>query len=181
MHECESKTPCMFRKLAFRRAFKKNTQILDGWLKLDGWTGNWNEYNGFSQGLERSGPWVEKSNGFRRGWIEVETIVQEPVVNPLNARFYRSDLMCERRQVSTDIQLSVISVLMKGHNVSSIWQVRIYDTGDRLYEENKNKWAKDRALGYTCAYYCVGWGWRVDFNKWCAVIQIWANPTLEMT
>ena len=43
-------------------------------------------------------------------------IVQEPVVNPLSARFYRSDLICERRQVSTDIQLSVISILMEGHN-----------------------------------------------------------------
>ena len=37
-------------------------------------------------------------------------------MNPLSARFYRSDLMCERRQISTDIQLSVISVLVEGHN-----------------------------------------------------------------
>ena len=50
----------------------------------------------------------------------MKTIVQEPVVNPLSARFYRSDLMCECRQVSTDIQLCVISVLMEGHNVTGI-------------------------------------------------------------
>ena len=56
----------------------------------------------------------------RLGWIEMKTIVQEPVVNPLSARFYRSDLICERRQVSTDIQLSVISILMEGHNVTGI-------------------------------------------------------------
>ena len=42
----------------------------------------------------------------------MKTIVQEPVVNSLSARFYRSDLMCERRQVCTNIQLSVISVLI---------------------------------------------------------------------
>ena len=114
-----------------------NTQILDGWLKLDGWTGNWNGCHWFSQQFERFRPWVEKSNGFRLGWIEVKTIVQEPVVNPLNARFYQSDLMYERRQVSTNIQLSVISVLMEGQNFTGIWQVRVYDTGDRWYEENK--------------------------------------------
>ena len=51
----------------------------------------------------------------------MKTIVQEPVVNPLSARFYRSDLMCERRQISTDIQLSVISVLVEGHNVTGTW------------------------------------------------------------
>ena len=50
----------------------------------------------------------------------MKTIAQEPVVNPLSARFYRSDLMCELRQVSTDIQLSVVSVLMEGHNVTGI-------------------------------------------------------------
>ena len=27
----------------------------------------------------------------------MKTIIQEPVVNPLSARFDRSDLMCERR------------------------------------------------------------------------------------
>ena len=61
-----------------------------------------------------------KSNGFRLGWIEVKTIVQEPVVNPPSERFYLSDLMCERRQVCTYLQLSVISVLMEGHNVTGI-------------------------------------------------------------
>ena len=50
----------------------------------------------------------------------MKTIVQEPVVNPLGARFYLSDLMCERRQVCTNIQLSVISVLMERHNVTGI-------------------------------------------------------------
>ena len=35
---------------------------------------------------------LKKRNGFRLGWIEVKTINQEPVVNPLSARFYRSDL-----------------------------------------------------------------------------------------
>ena len=70
-----------------------------------------------SRGLDLG---LKKSNGFRLGWIEVKTIVQEPVVNPLSARFYRGDLMCERRQVSTDIQLSAISVLMEGHNVTGI-------------------------------------------------------------
>ena len=50
----------------------------------------------------------------------MKTIVQELVVNPLSARFYRSDLIRERRQVSTDIQLSVISILMEGHNVTGI-------------------------------------------------------------
>ena len=52
----------------------------------------------------------------------------------------------------------------------------VFDTGDRWYEENKKKWAKDRALGYTCAYCCVGWGWRVNFNKESAVSQIGAYP-----
>ena len=37
-------------------------------------------------------------------------------------------------------------------SVTGIWEVRIYDTGDRWYKENKKKWAKDRALGYTCGY-----------------------------
>ena len=55
---------------------KMNTQIFDWWLELDGWTSNWNGFNGFSQGFERFGPWVEKSNGLRLGWIEVKTIVQ---------------------------------------------------------------------------------------------------------
>ena len=50
----------------------------------------------------------------------MKTIVQEPVMNPLSAGFCRSDLMCERRQVCTNIQLSVISVLMKGYNVTGI-------------------------------------------------------------
>ena len=50
----------------------------------------------------------------------MKTIVQEPVVNSLSARFYRSDLMCKRRQVCTNIQLSVISVLMEGHDVTGI-------------------------------------------------------------
>ena len=84
--------------------------------------------------------------------------------------------MCKRRQVSIKIQLSVISILMEGHNVTGIRLVRIYDTGDRWYEENKKKWAKDGALGYTCGYCCVGWGWWVNFNKRCAVGQIGANP-----
>ena len=161
VHECESKMLCMFQNLPIEghSRIKINTQILDRWLKFDEWTGNWNGCNGFSQGFKRFGPWVEKSNGFRLGWIEVKTIVQEPVVNPLSARFYRSDLMCERRQVSTDIQPSVICVLMEGHNVTGIWEVRIYDTGNRWYKEYKKKWAKDRALGYTCGYCCVGWGW----------------------
>ena len=70
-----------------------------------------------SRGLDLE---LKKNNGSRLGWIEVKTIVQEPVVNPLSARFDQSDLMCERRQVSTDIQLSVISVLMEGHNVTGI-------------------------------------------------------------
>ena len=94
----------------------------------------------------------------------------------VQARFYQSDLMCERRQVCTNLQLSVTSVLMEGHNVTGTWQVRIYDTGDRWYEENKKKCAKDRALGNTCEYCRVGWGWRVNFNKGCAVSQIGANP-----
>ena len=38
-----------------------------------------------SRGLES---WVEKCHGFRLGWIEVKTIVQKPVVDPLGARFY---------------------------------------------------------------------------------------------
>ena len=45
---------------------------------------------------------------------------------------------------------------MEGHNVTGIWQVRIYDTGDRWYEENKKKWAKDRALGYTVHIVVLG-------------------------
>ena len=73
-----------------------------------------------------------KKQWLQTWWIEVKTIVQEPVVNPLSARFYRSDLTCERRQVSTDIQLSVISVLMEGHNVTGIWEVRIYDMPDNV-------------------------------------------------
>ena len=70
---------------------KINTQIFDWWLELDGWTGNWNGFNGFSQGFKRFGPWVEKCNGFRLGWIEVKTIVQKPVVDPLGARFYLNE------------------------------------------------------------------------------------------
>ena len=46
-------------------------------------------------------------------------------------------------------------------------------TGDN--EENKKKWAKDRALGYTCTYCCVGWGGWVNFNKGCSVSQIGSN------
>ena len=70
-----------------------------------------------SRGLDLG---LKKAMASDMGWIGVKTIVQEPVVNPLSARFYRSDLMCDRRQVSTNIQLSVISVLMEGHNVSGI-------------------------------------------------------------
>ena len=53
---------------------------------------------------------------------------------------------------------NIINILMKWYNVTGIWQVRIYDIGNRWYEENKQKWAEDRALGYTCGYCCVGWG-----------------------
>ena len=81
--------------------------------------------------IKRFGSWVEKSNGFRLEWIEVKTIFQEPVVNPLSARFYRSDLMCELRQDKLVPTKSVISVLMGGHNVTGIRLVKIYDTGDR--------------------------------------------------
>ena len=35
---------------------------------------------------------LKKSNGFRLGWIEVKTIVQEPVVDPLPARLKDSSL-----------------------------------------------------------------------------------------
>ena len=77
-------------------------------------------FNGFSQEFERFGHWVEKSNGFRLEWIKVKTIVQEPVVNTLSVRFYRSDLMFERRKVCTNIQLSIINVLMEGHNVTGV-------------------------------------------------------------
>ena len=38
-----------------------------------------------SQGFERFGPWVEKAMASRLGWIEVKTIVQKPVVDPLGA------------------------------------------------------------------------------------------------
>ena len=31
---------------------------------------------------------VRWSDGFRLGWIEVKTVVQKPVVDPLGARFY---------------------------------------------------------------------------------------------
>ena len=66
MHECESTVRCLacFGNLPIEghSRIKINTQILDRWLKLDGWTGNWNECNGFSQGFKRFGPWVEKSN-----------------------------------------------------------------------------------------------------------------------
>ena len=38
-----------------------------------------------SRGLDLG---LKKSNSFRLGWIEVKTIVQKPVVDPLCARFY---------------------------------------------------------------------------------------------
>ena len=70
-----------------------------------------------SRGLDLG---LKKTNGLRLGWIEVETLVQEPVVNPRSARFNFSNLMCERRHVCTYIQLSVISVLMKGYTIAGI-------------------------------------------------------------
>ena len=112
---------------------KMNTQIFYWWLELDGWTGNWNGFNGFSQGFERFGPWVEKCNGFRLEWIEVKTIVQTPVVDPLGARFYWGNLMYQRGCISTDIQLGDIRILMKGHQVGCFWQVGIYYIGNRWY------------------------------------------------
>ena len=48
------------KQMTFYR-IKINTQILDRWLKLDGWTGNWDECSRFSQGFERFGFWVEKA------------------------------------------------------------------------------------------------------------------------
>ena len=155
---------------------KMNTQIFYWWLELDGWTGNWNGFNGFSQGFERFGPWVEKCNGFRLGWIEVKTIVQKPVVDPLGARFYWGNLMNQRGCISTDIQLGVISILMKGHQVGCFWQVGIYYIGNSWYEKHKKKWAKDRALGHTCGYCCGGWGWWVNFDKGWAICKVGANP-----
>ena len=65
---------------------------------------------------------------------------------------------------------------MKGHQVVGFWQVRTYYIGDRWYEKNKKKWAKDRALGHTCGYCCARWWWRVNFNKGCAICKIEANP-----
>ena len=41
-------------------------------------------------------------------------------MNPLGAKFYRSDLVCEHRQICTYVQLSVISVLMKEYKVACI-------------------------------------------------------------
>ena len=40
---------------------KMNTQIFDWWLKLDGWTGNWNEFNSYYRTLVAS-------HGSRIGW-----------------------------------------------------------------------------------------------------------------
>ena len=59
-----------------------------------------------SKGLDLG---LSKAMASGLGWIEVKTIVQEPVVNPLGARFYRSDLIFERRQVCTYIIYSWMS------------------------------------------------------------------------
>ena len=50
------------------------------------------------------------------------------------------------------IRLGVIGILMKEHQVAGFWPVRIYYIGNRWYEKNKKKWAKERALGHTCGY-----------------------------
>ena len=155
---------------------KMNTQIFDWWLELDGWTGNWNGFNGFSQGFERFGLRVEKCNCFRLGWIEVKTIVQKPVMDSLGARFYWGNLMYQRGCISTDIQLGVISILMKGHQAVCFLQVGIYYIGNRWYEKHKKEWAKKRALGHTCGYCCEGWRWWVNFDKWWAICKVGANP-----
>ena len=51
-----------------------------------------------------------------------------------------------------------------------------YYIGNRWYEKNKKKWAKDRALGQSCGYCCGGWGWWVNFDKGWAICKIGANP-----
>ena len=53
----------------------------------------------------------------------MKAFVKEPVVGPLVARFFPSNLIYNRRRVCTDpidIQLGVVSILVKGYKVISI-------------------------------------------------------------
>ena len=152
---------------------KMNTQSFDWWLDEPATE---MDLNGFSQGFERFGPRVEKCNGFRPGWIEVKTIVQKPVVDPLGARFYLGNLMYQRGCISTDIQLGVIGILMKGHQVGCLLQVGIYNIGNRWYEKHKKKWAWDIVVEGEEWCCCGGWGWWVNFDKWWAICKVGANP-----
>ena len=47
-------------------------------------------------------------------------------------------------------------------------------TGD--IKRTKSSGPRTEPWGYTRAYCCVGWGWRVNLNKGCAVSQVGSNP-----
>ena len=89
--------------------------------------------------------------------------------------------MYQRGCISTDIQLGVISISMKGHQVGCLWRVGIYYIGNRWYEKHKKKWAKDRALRHTCGYCCGGWAWWVNFDNGWAICKVGANPRDDKT
>ena len=72
-HKCESLhvALCMFQIPACE---KKSTETPKFFIKRVAW---WWNVDGMDLALERLfGPWVEKSNGFRLGWVEMKTIVQ---------------------------------------------------------------------------------------------------------
>ena len=64
----------------------------------------------------------------------MKTIVQKPVVDPLGARFYCGNLMYQRGCISTDIQMGVISILMKGHQVGFTRTYSKIATGANYFE-----------------------------------------------
>ena len=86
-----------------------------------------------------------------------------------------------RGSICTDIQLGhgCHQHIDERTQVAGFCQVRIYSIGNRWYEKNKKKWAKDRALGHTWGYCCGGWGWWVNFDKGWAICKVGANARDE--
>ena len=62
-------------------------------------------------------PRVEESDGLKLRWVEVKTIVQEPVVNSQGACFEGRNLRYKRRRVCLNIKLGVVSVLTERNQI----------------------------------------------------------------
>ena len=82
-------------------------------------------------------------------------VLETPVVvDPLGSKILLRQpevLAWKRGSICADIQLGVIGILMKGHQIVGYWQVRIYNNDNMTsgdMEKTKRKWAKDKFYLY---------------------------------